>query len=130
MSLSNLVKLNQRVEKSKRRRSAINQRVKISKPPFLDLSLLKLKNKNKQSAYYFGYYKTRKGIKISQSFSVVVYDLITEPLTEESIGQLFGLQILKVTVMKYKKKIRNAVLPVIASIYFHRLISMYCQQYI
>lgn len=104
MSLSNLVKLNQRVEKSKRKQSAINQREKISKPPFLDLSLLKLKNKNKQSAYYFGYYKTRKGIKISQSFSFVANDLITEPLTEESIGQFFWLQIHKVTVMKYKKK--------------------------
>lgn len=124
------MKLNQRVEKSKRRQSAINQRVKISKPPFLDFSLLKLKNKNKQSAYYFGYYKTRKGIKISQSFSFVANDLITEPLTEESIGQFFWLQILKVTVMKYKKRIRNAVSPVIASIYFHRLISMCCQQYI
>lgn len=74
--------------------------------------------------------KTRKGITISQSSSFVANDLITEPLTDESIGQFFWLQILKVTVMKYKKKIRNAVLPVIASIYVHRLISMYCQQYI
>lgn len=130
MSLSNLVKLNQRVEKSKRRQSAINQRVKISKPPFLDLSLLKLKNKNKESAYYLDITKTRKGITISQSSSFVAKDLITEPLTDEIIGQFFWLQILKVTVMKYKKRIRNAVSPVIASIYFHRLISMCCQQYI
>lgn len=130
MSLSDLVKLNQRVEKSKRRQSAINQRVKISKPPFLDLSLLKLKNRTSNLLIILDITKTRKGIKISQSFYFVANDLTTEPLTEESIGQLFGLQILKVTVMKYKKRIRNAVSPVIASIYLHRLISMCCQQYI
>lgn len=130
MSLSNLVKLNQRVEKSKRRRSAINQRVKISKPPFLDIRYWNWKTRTSNLLIILDITKTRKGITISQSSSFVGNDLITEPLTDESIGQFFWIQILKVTVMKYKKRIRNAVSPVIASMYFHRLISMCCQQYI
>lgn len=40
---------------------------------------------------------------ISKSFSFWANDLITETLTEETISQLFGLHILKVTVMKSKK---------------------------
>lgn len=41
---------------------------------------------------------------ISKSFSFWANDLITETLTEETISQLFGLHILKVTVMKSKKE--------------------------
>lgn len=53
---------------------------------------------------------------ISKSFYFWANDLITETLTEETISQLFGLHIPKVTVLKSKKKrIRNAVSPVIAS---------------
>lgn len=59
--------------------------------------------------------KKSKGMAISKSFSFWANDLITETLTEETISQLFGLHILKVTVMKSKKRIRNAILPVIAS---------------